>query len=127
MGLNHPETPSPRFNFHHLPDGTLDKGLHVIAASRSFYSAFKVSPHDTQGRLLYALGDGQWDIPRLRVLLEQIMASMTRSSMVNRAPRRAPEMARQVAAALRKRANSGTFTEVPVVAYDFERESVAVL
>ena len=51
----------------------LDKGLRVIAASRSFYSAFKVSSQDTQGRLLYALGDGQWDIPRLRVLLEQII------------------------------------------------------
>ena len=48
----------------------LDKELRVIAASRSFYSAFKVSPEDTQGRLLYALGDGQWDIPKLRVLLE---------------------------------------------------------
>ena len=51
----------------------LDKGVRVIAASRSFYSAFKVSPEDTQGRLLYALGDGQWDIPKLRVLLEQII------------------------------------------------------
>ena len=51
----------------------LDKGLRVVAASRSFYSAFKVSPQDTQGRLLYALGDGQWNIPRRRVLLEQIL------------------------------------------------------
>ncbi len=51
----------------------LDKELRVIAASRSFYAAFKVSPEDTQGRLLYALGDGQWDIPRLRVLLEKII------------------------------------------------------
>ena len=51
----------------------LDKGLRVIAASRSFYSAFKVRPEDTQGRLLYTLGDGQWDIPKLRVLLEQII------------------------------------------------------
>ena len=51
----------------------LDKDLRVIAASRSFYSAFKVSPEDTQGRLLYALGDGQWDIPKLRVLLEKIV------------------------------------------------------
>ena len=41
----------------------LDKDLRVIAASRSFYSAFKVSPEDTKGRLLLALGDGQWDIP----------------------------------------------------------------
>ena len=51
----------------------LDKELRVIAASRSFYSVFKVSPEDTQGRLLYALGDGQWDIPKLRVLLEKII------------------------------------------------------
>jgi two-component sensor histidine kinase len=51
----------------------LDENLRVIAASRSFYSAFKVSPGDTNGRLLYALGDGQWDIPKLRVLLEKII------------------------------------------------------
>jgi chemotaxis protein methyltransferase CheR len=51
----------------------LDKNLRVIAASRSFYSAFKVRPEETQGRLLYALGDGQWDIPKLRVLLEKII------------------------------------------------------
>ena len=51
----------------------LDQALRVLAASRSFYSAFKVSPGDTQGRLLYALGDGQWDIPGLRVLLEKIV------------------------------------------------------
>ena len=51
----------------------LDKDLRVIAASRSFYAAFKVSPEDTNGRLLYALGDGQWDIPKLRVLLEKII------------------------------------------------------
>ena len=37
----------------------LDKGLRVIAASRSFYSSFQVRPEDTQGRLLYTLGDGQ--------------------------------------------------------------------
>src|SRR5579872_3179309 len=51
----------------------LDKELRVIAASRSFYSKFKVSPEDTQGSLLYALGDGQWDIPKLRMLLEKII------------------------------------------------------
>ncbi len=51
----------------------LDKELRVIAASRSFYAAFKVTPEETQGRLVYALGDGQWDIPALRVLLEKII------------------------------------------------------
>jgi two-component sensor histidine kinase len=51
----------------------LDKDLRVVTASRSFYSGFKVNPSDTQGKLLYALGDGQWDIPKLRVLLENII------------------------------------------------------
>jgi two-component sensor histidine kinase len=55
------------------PVVVLDKQLRVIAASRSFYSAFKVSPESTQGKPLYALGDGQWDIPKLRVLLENII------------------------------------------------------
>jgi two-component sensor histidine kinase len=55
------------------PVVVLDKALRVIAASRSFYSAFKVSPENTQGKPLYALGDGQWDIPKLRVLLEKII------------------------------------------------------
>jgi two-component sensor histidine kinase len=55
------------------PVAVLDKGLRVIAASRSFYSTFKVSAKETQGRLLYTLGDGQWDIPKLRVLLDKII------------------------------------------------------
>jgi two-component sensor histidine kinase len=50
-----------------------DNDLRVIAASRSFYSVFKVSPQETQGRLLHELGDGQWNIPKLRLLLEQII------------------------------------------------------
>lgn len=55
------------------PVVVLDKELRVVAASRSFYLAFRVSPEDTQGQHLYALGDGQWDIPRLRELLEKII------------------------------------------------------
>src|ERR1700687_5133535 len=51
----------------------LDQDLRVIAASRSFYSKFKVNRDDTQGKLLYDLGDGQWDIPKLRLLLEKIV------------------------------------------------------
>ena len=57
----------------HEPILVLDEELRVIAASRSFYLAFKVGAEDTQGRLLYTLGDGQWDIPKLRVLLEKII------------------------------------------------------
>ena len=55
------------------PALVLDKALRVIAASRSFYSLFQVTPEDTQGRPLYELGDGQWDIPKLRLLLEKII------------------------------------------------------
>jgi two-component sensor histidine kinase len=51
----------------------LDKDLRVLAASRSFYSTFQVVPSSTQGHLLYELGDGQWDIPELRLLLERIV------------------------------------------------------
>jgi two-component sensor histidine kinase len=51
----------------------LDRELRVIAANRSFYSVFKVSPEHTQGRLLYALGGGQWGIPKLQALLEKIL------------------------------------------------------
>jgi two-component sensor histidine kinase len=51
----------------------LDKDLRVLAASRSFYSTFQVAPGVTQGQLLYELGDGQWDIPALRLLLERIV------------------------------------------------------
>jgi two-component sensor histidine kinase len=51
----------------------LDQDLRVLAASRSFYLTFKVAHTDTLGRLLYALGGGQWDIPNLRLLLEKIV------------------------------------------------------
>ena len=51
----------------------LDAQLRVISASRSFYEIFQVVPGQTEGCLLYALGDGQWDIPALRVLLETII------------------------------------------------------
>src|SRR3984893_18265218 len=43
------------------------------AASRSFYETFQVAREDTQGRLLYTLGDGQWDIPALRTLLDKVL------------------------------------------------------
>ena len=51
----------------------LDHQFRVLSASVSFYQTFKVDPEDTRGRLLYSLGDGQWDIPALRVLLETII------------------------------------------------------
>ncbi|XBH08310.1 PAS domain-containing sensor histidine kinase [Singulisphaera sp. Ch08] len=51
----------------------LDSQLHVRSANRSFYETFQVNPDETVGRFLYGLGDGQWDIPALRTLLEEIL------------------------------------------------------
>jgi two-component system CheB/CheR fusion protein len=48
----------------------LDGTLRIVSASRSFYENFKVAPQDTLGRHLYELGNRQWDIPKLRELLE---------------------------------------------------------
>ncbi|WP_372784393.1 sensor histidine kinase [Phenylobacterium sp.] len=61
----------------HEPFLVLDARLRVVAASRSFYETFQVDPEHTNGRLLYALGEGQWDIPALRVLLETIIPQDT--------------------------------------------------
>jgi chemotaxis protein methyltransferase CheR len=61
----------------HDPLLVLDEELHVVAASRSFYEAFKVDEAQTRGRPLYSLGDGQWDIPALRTLLETIIPTQT--------------------------------------------------
>ena len=55
----------------------LDKDLHVKMANRSFLATFKASKADTEGRLLYELGNGQWDIPALRRLLEDIIPQHT--------------------------------------------------
>ena len=51
----------------------LDKDLYVVAASRSFYVTFAMNHQDVQGHAFYALGDGQWNIPELRRLLERIL------------------------------------------------------
>src|ERR1700691_6249636 len=51
----------------------LDEAFRVVTASRSFYAAFNVSGPDTEGRLLFELGDGQWNIPNLHTLLRDII------------------------------------------------------
>jgi len=52
---------------------SLDQDLRVVTVSRSFYTFFKVKPEETVGQLIYDLGNKQWDIPRLRDLLEKIL------------------------------------------------------
>ena len=52
---------------------SLDQDLRVVSVSRSFYEVFKVNPEETVGQLIYDLGNKQWDIPKLRELLENIL------------------------------------------------------
>lgn len=51
----------------------LDKDLKVLAANEAFYDTFLTKLEDTEGKGVYELGNGQWDIPALRKLLEDIL------------------------------------------------------
>lgn len=51
----------------------LDSDLRVVSANPTFYQNFQVSPEQTENVLLYDLGNGQWNIPSLRKLLEEIL------------------------------------------------------
>ena len=51
----------------------LDADLRVLYANHSFYRTFKVTSRETIGNLIYDLGNRQWDIPKLRTLLEEII------------------------------------------------------
>ena len=51
----------------------LDTQLRVRTANRAFYQTFRVNPRETEGRLIYELGNRQWNIPRLRTLLEELL------------------------------------------------------
>jgi len=51
----------------------LDASQRILSANRSFYQTFQVRREETEGRLIYELGGHQWDIPRLRDLLQTII------------------------------------------------------
>lgn len=55
----------------------LDRDLNVVRANHSFYQTFNVNPEQTEGVLIYDLGNRQWDIPQLRELLEEILPQNT--------------------------------------------------
>lgn len=56
---------------------TLDANLKVISANKAFYKMFATSAEETIGRRIYNLGNGQWDSPPLRELLEKIIPKNT--------------------------------------------------
>jgi two-component system CheB/CheR fusion protein len=51
----------------------LDDTMHVVTASKVFYETFRVSPAETEGRLLFELGNGQWNIPELKKQLMDVL------------------------------------------------------
>ncbi len=57
----------------HEPFLVLDADLRIIVASRSFYAKFQVTKEETQGHLLYEIGNGQYNIPALRHFLKNII------------------------------------------------------
>lgn len=61
----------------HEPILILDKDLRVMTANEPFYRMFQVEEKDTEGKIVYNLGNGQWDIPDLRKLLEDILPKNT--------------------------------------------------
>ncbi len=56
----------------------LNSDLKVIKANPSFFQTFNVNPEQTEGVLIYDLGNRQWDIPKLRELLEEILPQNTK-------------------------------------------------
>src|SRR4029453_14288886 len=60
-----------------VPLVVLDATLHVRMANRYFYECFQVTPQETESHRFYDLGNGQWNIPPLRTLLEQIVPHHT--------------------------------------------------
>ena len=55
----------------------LDAEMRVVSCNRSFYETFKVASEETKGQLLYELGNQQWNIPKLRELLEEVLPKNT--------------------------------------------------
>jgi PAS domain S-box-containing protein len=55
----------------------LDKDLRVLSANRTFYAIFNVTKKETEGEMVYNLGNGQWNIPKLKILLEDILPKNT--------------------------------------------------
>jgi len=55
----------------------LDKDFRVLSANKPFYHTFKVKPKETEGKIVYELGNNQWKIPTLKTLLESMLPKQT--------------------------------------------------
>lgn len=61
----------------HEPLIVLDEDLRIVVASRSFYKKFDLTHENTREKMFYDLGNGQWNIPALRTLLEEVIPTHT--------------------------------------------------
>ena len=61
----------------HEPVMILDQNFRIITANDSFYHLFKVTPKETENKIIYKLGNGQWNIPAFKKLLEDILPKDT--------------------------------------------------
>jgi chemotaxis protein methyltransferase CheR len=55
----------------------VDDDLNVVRANQSFYKTFNISPEETEGLSIYDIGNGQWDIPKLRELFDGLLPEKT--------------------------------------------------
>ena len=55
----------------------LSSDLKILTANTNFYETFRVTPEETIGKYIYDVGNRQWDIPKLRVLFEEILPHET--------------------------------------------------
>ncbi len=95
----------------------LDPTLRVRSANRAFYQTFQVSPKETENQLIYKLGNGQWDIPALRTLLEDIIPQQ---SVFNdyELEHDFPTIGRRVMLLNARQLRSGNHTEMLVLAME---------
>jgi PAS domain S-box-containing protein len=95
----------------------LDTSLRVRSANRAFYQTFQVSPEETENRLIYELGNGQWDIPALRTLLEDVIPT---SSVFNdfELEHTFPVIGRRVMVLNGRKLRAGSHAELLVLAMD---------
>ncbi|MBA3889559.1 MAG: PAS domain S-box protein [Gemmatimonadaceae bacterium] len=56
----------------------LDAELHVLAANRAFLDVFRTTREEAVGQMVYTLGNGEWDIPALRSMLETLLPASSR-------------------------------------------------
>jgi PAS domain S-box-containing protein len=57
------------------PFVVLDKNLRIKTANRAFYQTFETKKEETESQFIYDLGNGQWNIPRLRTLLDEVLSN----------------------------------------------------